>query len=71
MLFAGTIAGAAAGDVGGDEQLATVGVETEVVGGAVGDGVERVGRIGFPKNQLGGAVENLGVPGEGAVLKEA
>ena len=39
MAFLGAVAAGAAGDIGGGEELAAVGVEGEVVGLAVLDGV--------------------------------
>ena len=49
MAFLGAVAAGAAGNVGGSEELTAVGVEGEVVGGAIGKGMDGVWLVGFPE----------------------
>ena len=71
MALLGAVAAGAAGDIGGGEKLAAVRVKREVVGGAIGNAMYRVGFIRLPKGQFGASVKNLGMAGEGVRVEVA
>ena len=71
MAFLGAVAAGAAGDVSCGKEPSAVRVKGEVVGGAVRQRMQRIGLVGFPEGELGAAVENLGVAGEGGGVEKA